>query len=91
MAVQITYEQAPGVANKALEQMKHFYAEYGLTPSARTKLRIMTTIIDQPAKSDNNKTDSPPTKPHQPAPETIMDEIIGDMDGGYVKGSGGRA
>ena len=82
------------IANKSLEQMKVFYAEFGLTPSARTKLRVMTTLIDSPQlPAETDQTGPPP--PHKPAPRpaTAMDEILSDMDGGngYTPGQSGDA
>jgi len=75
------------VANKCLQQMKEFYAEYGLTPAARTKLHVMTDLIDQP------KTAKPiPTEgPSQKQTESILDEVLGEMDRGYATGQSGDA
>lgn len=70
------------IANKSLDQMKVFYAEFGLTPSARTKLRVMTSIIDRPQDHrDPDGPTAPPPKPHQPHQPTIMTDLLGSMDG----------
>ena len=79
------------VANKALEQMRQFYAEYGLTPAARSRLRVMTTLIDQPHKQPEPEPPAEPVKPHQPNVGEVMGDLLSDMDGSYVAGKGGDA